>query len=108
MAFKAFICEVSGDFVAPNACLACARTGALPGCQMTDPVIRGILDNMRPDEPEALVAAGYGVLTITTLLSCPRKWRLKIECDYAEKPSSLWWAFRGQLVHEDGCSSFPK
>ncbi|MBC8507821.1 MAG: hypothetical protein ISR58_08445 [Anaerolineales bacterium] len=100
MAFKAFICEVSGDFVAPEACLACARNGALPGCQMTSPVIQGILTNMRPDDPEALVAAGYGALTVTTLLSCPRKWRLKIECDYAEKPSSLWWAFRGQLVHE--------
>jgi len=100
MVFKAFICEVSGEFVAHHACLACARNGALPGCQMTAPVIGGIQANMRPDEPVALVAEGYGALTMTTLLSCPRKWRLKIEYDYAEKPSNLWWAFRGQLVHE--------
>jgi len=99
MSFKAFICEASGAFVSPESCWTCAHNGAQPGCHLTAPVVHGILSNMRPDQPEALLAAGFGTLTVTTLLGCPRKWRLKIEHDYAEKPSRLWWAFRGQIAH---------
>jgi len=99
MSFKAFICEASGDYVSPESCWKCAYHGAQPGCHLTAPVIHGILSNMRPDQPEALLTAGFGTLTVTTILGCPRKWRLKIEYDYAEKPSRLWWAFRGQIAH---------
>jgi hypothetical protein len=99
MSFKAFICESSGEFVSPESCWTCAHRGAQPSCHLTAPVIHGILSNMRPDQPEALFAAGFGTLTVTTILGCPRKWRLKIEYDYAEKPSRLWWAFRGQIAH---------
>jgi len=66
---------------------------------MTAPVIHGILQNMRPDQPEALLAAGFGTLTVTTIMGCPCKWRLKIEHHYAERPSRMWWAFRGQIAH---------
>ena len=90
MPFKGFICEVTGESVTPDECHACARAGALPGCHMTAPMIRGILDGIRPDD--------FG-MTVTTLLSCARKVRLKPEYDYFEKPSSLYYAFRGQLTH---------
>jgi len=57
---------------------------------MTAPVIQGIQGGLRPD--------GFGV-TATTLLGCPRKYRL-MQCEpYALKPSESWWAYRGQLMH---------
>ena len=65
--FQGFICEVTAERVTAFHCLACARKGA-PGCTMTAPVVRGILSNMRP--------ADFG-LTVTTLLGCARKARLK-------------------------------
>jgi hypothetical protein len=91
MPFQTFICEISGEPTLPQDCLACARKGALPGCPMTAPVVKGILANMRPDD--------FGV-TITTLLGCPRKFQLKQEWDYSLRPSELWWTYRGQLMHD--------
>ncbi len=90
MPFKGFLCEATGAKTAVGACLACARNGALAGCHMTAPVVKGILDRMRPE--------GFG-LTITVLLGCPRKQRLQPPEDYWLKPSEAWWAFRGQLMH---------
>jgi len=91
MTFGGFWCEVQDDqIVSPNDCLACARLGARPGCPMTAPVIKGILSGLRPDD--------FG-LTVTTLLSCPRKERLKQRHAYHLKPTELWWAYRGQLMH---------
>ena len=87
--FQGFICEVTAEPVLPAECLACARKGA-PGCMMTAPVIKGILNNMRPDD--------FG-LTVTTLLGCARKARLKQDQPYWLKPSELWWSYRGQLLH---------
>ncbi len=87
--FQGFICEVTAEPVSPAECLACARKGA-PGCTMTGPIIKGILSNLRPDD--------FG-LTVTTLLGCARKARLKLEAPYWLKPSELWWSYRGQLLH---------
>lgn len=69
-------------------CLACARDGA-PGCPMTAPVVKGILDGLRPDD--------FG-LTVTTLLACSRKEQLKQGWPYHLRPSESWWAYRGQLL----------
>jgi CRISPR/Cas system-associated exonuclease Cas4 (RecB family) len=88
--FTGFICEATGETVTPQSCLACARRGALPGCHMTEPVVRGIIQNLRPPD--------FG-LTVTTLLSCPRKERLKSQVDYCLKPSEAFWLFRGQVFH---------
>ena len=90
MSFAGFICEVTDEPVTPAACMACARSGPLPGCPMSAPVVKGILDGLRPDD--------FGV-TVTTLLGCTRKQRLKIEFDYHTRPHELWWAYRGQLMH---------
>ncbi|HKZ86590.1 MAG TPA: hypothetical protein VJ793_23410 [Anaerolineae bacterium] len=90
MPFTGFVCEADGSPVASDDCLACARGGARPGCHMTAPVINGILRHLRPD--------GFG-LTVTTLLGCPRKWRLSQTHDYQLKPSEAWWSYRGQLMH---------
>lgn len=90
MSFAGFICEVTAEPVAPADCLACARRGPLPGCPMCAPVLKGILDGLRPDD--------FG-LTVTTLLGCVRKQRLKLAYDYHARPRELWWAYRGQLMH---------
>jgi hypothetical protein len=90
MPFAGFICEATAEAVTPVECLACARAGPLPGCPMSAPVIKGILDGLRPDD--------FG-LTVTTLLGCARKARLKLSHDYRSRPRELWWAYRGQLLH---------
>jgi hypothetical protein len=87
--FQGFLCEITGAPVIPEACLACARSGA-PGCSMTAPVMAGILANQRPDS--------FGP-TVSVLLGCARKARLKRSHPYWLKPSELWWAYRGQLMH---------
>jgi hypothetical protein len=73
-----------------EACLACARSGALPGCHQTAPVLNGIVQGLRPDD--------YG-LTVTTLIGCLRKWRLMQDTAYWLKPAQSYWAYRGQLLH---------
>lgn len=90
MSFAGFICEITAQQVTPTECLACARSGPLPGCPMSAPVVKGILDGLRPDD--------FGV-TVTTLLGCARKHRLKVEHTYYTRPRELWWAYRGQLLH---------
>jgi CRISPR/Cas system-associated exonuclease Cas4 (RecB family) len=89
MPFDGFICETTDEPVSASYCLDCARDGA-PGCPMTAPVVKGILDGLRPDD--------FG-LTVTTLLACPRKEQLKQEWPYHLRPSESWWAYRGQLMH---------
>lgn len=88
--FKGFICEVSKEKVSPEECLACASNGAPKKCDMTAPIIRGFINDKRPDD--------FG-LSVTTALGCPRQWRLKIEYDYYTKPSAEWWLFRGTALH---------
>ena len=94
--FKGFICEHTNEKITPADCLACARAGAVANCPMSAPVIEGILANLRTDH---LRDTGDWGLTITTLLGCPRKTRLKYERDYWLKPGELWWSYRGQLMH---------
>jgi hypothetical protein len=98
MPLGGFICDALDTPVAAHDCLACARSGALPGCQQTAPVIAGILRGLRPDDPVAAAKAGLG-LTVTTLLSCARKARLMRDTTYWLKPAHAYWAYRGQLMH---------
>ena len=90
MPMAGFICDAEDMPVTIEACLACARTGALPGCHQTAPVIAGIVRGLRPDD--------FG-LTVTTLIGCARKARLMKESRYWLKPAQSYWAFRGQMIH---------
>ncbi len=98
MPLGGFICDVLDAPVAAHDCLACARSGALPGCHQTAPVIAGIMRGLRPDDPAAANKAGLG-LTVTTLIGCARKARLMRDTMYWLKPSHSYWAYRGQLMH---------
>jgi len=106
MPFKGFVCELTGDAIAPEDCLACARKGA-PGCEVGSPaIIAGIARHQRPvnyalgiaqdQRSDLSLDAGFSV---TELLSCPRKQRLLQQEDWYEKPSKLYYAFRGTLFH---------
>ncbi len=89
--FQGFICEYDQSTVDPLGCLYCAREGSPAPCQMTAPVIAGIIAGLRDDD--------FG-LTITTLIHCARKARLRRLAPYWNKPSDLWWIYRGQLMHD--------
>ena len=108
MPFAGLICEASGEAITPQACLLCARSGA-PGCEIGSPaIIAGIIRGQRPpdfalaaasDERRDLrLDAGY---SITELLACPRKTRLMAEYDWWEKPTRLYYAYRGNLMHAE-------
>src|SRR5512139_484381 len=90
MSLAGLICDAEGLPVTIEACLTCARSGALPGCHQTAPVLNGIVQGLRPDD--------YG-LTVTTLIGCLRKWRLMRDIAYWLKPAQSYWAYRGQLLH---------
>jgi hypothetical protein len=90
MPHEGFICDADGSRVGLRECEACARAGARMGCNQTAPIIRGIIRGVRSDD--------FG-LSVTGLLSCPRKRRLMREVGYDLKPKESWWSYRGQLMH---------
>ena len=117
--FQGFICEMSGEKVSPDECLRCALKGA-PGCDYGSPaMIAGIARNMRTPGFSARIAqenalrlpvgdqdtAPGGIMpdfgfSATELLGCPRKYHLGQMYPWWDKPSKLYWAFRGQIMHE--------
>ncbi len=101
--FAGFLCEVSGDPVAPSECLACAQKGA-PGCPMTPALVERIILGIRPldfsQRRAAAAGAEYGI-SATELIGCPRRYRLVREHAYHERPTSLAAAQRGAARHAD-------
>lgn len=89
--FQGFLCEYDQSQVDALGCLYCARAGAPAPCQMTAPVIAGMIAGLRDDD--------FG-LSVTTLIHCARKARLRRQAPYWSKPSDLWWIYRGQLMHD--------
>ena len=104
--FQGFICELSGEQVSPNECLRCALNGA-PGCDYGSPaMIAGIAANMRQPGFSTRVAQENGSsiqpdfgFSATELLGCARKYHLGQMHPWWDKPSRLYWAFRGQIMH---------
>ncbi len=105
--FNGFICEVSGERVSAAECLECAFRGA-PGCNIGSPaIISGIVDGMRPvgfafqeaseERPDLEFDQAF---TATELLGCQRKRELQGMYPWWDKPSSLYWAYRGNLMHK--------
>ena len=90
MPFAGYICKIRSTVVSPQQCENCARKGAPPECSMTAPVVAGMTLGIRKRD-------GF---TATELLGCLRKVRLKREHDYYLDPEELYWAFRGQLMHD--------
>jgi hypothetical protein len=101
--FAGFICEVTGDQIAPDDCLACARKGA-PGCPMFPAAIEAIINSMRPQDHAMRKAAQVGgadfAISVTELVYCPRKHILAQDYPYYERPSAYWRMLRGTGIHE--------
>jgi hypothetical protein len=49
MPFAYFTCEVTGESITPQSCLACARQGSLPGCESIPAIIAGIVNSTEMD-----------------------------------------------------------
>ena len=101
--FAGFLCEISGDPVAVQDCLACAANGA-PGCPMTPALVERIAEGVRPLNFSKNYATANGAdfgISVTELLGCPRRFRLAREHPYYEKPTALANTQRGTARHAD-------
>jgi CRISPR/Cas system-associated exonuclease Cas4 (RecB family) len=98
---RAFECEVTGEEVATSECLACAENGA-PGCPTTAAYIHTIISDPRPHDFSQRLAkvheADFGI-SVTELIYCPRKFRLKMEHSWTEKPSDFYARVLGTAFH---------
>ncbi len=104
--FAGFICEVTNEPILSADCLDCARKGA-PGCEVgSPPILSGILRHIRPagfsqgqaQDARADVTPDLS-FSVTELLGCARKGALMQTEDWYERPSRLYWAYRGTLFH---------
>jgi len=101
--FAGFRCEISGDRIAPQDCLACAQNGA-PGCPMTPALVERIVAGIRPihfSQGYADAAGAQFGISVTEVISCPRRFRLVRDYPYYERPTSLAAAHRGSARHSD-------
>ncbi len=114
--FQGLICEMSPttrnpEYIPVEDCLNCALQGA--PCRMGSPaVLHGIATNMRPPGYATQVAIeeairqdgdNHGVsmgVSATELLGCQRRYHLDQVYPWWDKPSNLFWAFRGQAIHD--------
>jgi len=90
MPFSGYICKIKNEVVSPAECERCARRGAPAACPLTAPVVSGMSLGIRSRDD----------FTCTELLGCLRQVRLKREHEYYLDPKELYWAFRGQLLHD--------
>ncbi|MCF6278378.1 MAG: hypothetical protein L3J16_06490, partial [Anaerolineales bacterium] len=98
---RAFECEVTAEEVSPAECLDCASRGA-PGCTMFPAYIRQIIKDARPHDFSQRLAKAHGAdfgISVTELIYCPRKFRLKMQHGWTEKPSGFYARFQGTAVH---------
>ena len=92
MPLKGFICESTkkeGAKISFAQCLKCADTRR-NDCKNSSEELRGIIDNIQERD----------MLTGSMLSSCPRGITLQREYDYWIKPSSMYYALRGQMAHK--------
>lgn len=82
-------CEVDNRCLSFDECIACAED--LGACQFTPEMIREMKENTE--------SRGNAGISITTLLGCQRKGYFSLAEDYYQKPSQLWAATRGTVIH---------
>ncbi len=101
-----WLCDVTKEPVAPDACLACARNGRPEGCSFTPPILEALRSSMKSD---AALRAIYSwaaqqdvtVLRVSSLTGCTRKaWYRLIQGTPLETPSRHWARLRGTIFHK--------
>ena len=98
---RAFECEVTGEEIPLPECLACSERSA-PGCSMFPAYIHQIVNDPRPHDFSQRLAKAHGAdfgISVTELIYCPRKFRLKMENSWTEKPSDFYARFSGTAIH---------
>lgn len=101
-----WLCEVTGDPVAPDACYACARQRLQPACHFSPALLRALASSMQPDPAlQAVYAlarqAGVTVLRVSSLTGCTRQaWYKTVQATPLEKPSRHWARLRGSIFHQ--------
>jgi len=101
---QGFACEVSGEPVSFDECLACAQRGA-PGCPMFPAAIEQIINTQRPADHAMRITNARGLVadfafSVTEIVYCPRRYRLAREFPYHERPTALWRMLRGTAIHD--------
>jgi hypothetical protein len=95
-------CEVTGQGVMVQACLACAQQRLEPSCPHTHTLLSALAAS-HDSEPalEALKAVGYPIIRVTALTGCAREaWYVLNEAPVAlEKPARKWARLRGTIFH---------
>lgn len=93
MPASSFRCDVNNQPVPFKACQNCASTGLAKslGCGHFSGVLKALEQNIRKP---------MDGLSVTELIGCPRALYFKQRVDYSVYPSSLYWAFRGTMIHK--------
>ena len=87
---KGFRCPYGQGDISFADCLEHARTDP-PECGFVQPILAGIVNNIRGEMSE---------ITVTQLLNCLRKIVLDQRHDHYVEPQQLYYAFRGQMFHQ--------
>ena len=89
---KGFICEKTGENMAFDDCLECARTrlNRKLGCTFDEAVIAGMI----------FYQQNRSGISVTMLSGCHRGTFLGRHHDTYAYPSGQYWAFRGQIGHK--------
>jgi len=89
---KGFICEKTGENMAFEDCLECARTrlNRKLGCPFDEATIAGMIFHQKVRDD----------ISVTMISGCHRGTFLGRHNDTYVYPSGLYWAFRGQIAHK--------
>lgn len=96
-----FRCEVTDEPVGQAECLLCAQRGAT-GCAMIPAYIEQISKDQRPHDFSQQLSRKHGAdfgISVTEVLYCPRKLRLKMQHGWTEKPSDFYARWAGTATH---------
>ncbi len=101
-----WLCDVTKEPVAPDACLACSRNGRPHACSFTPPVLAALRNSMRSDSALRAIYAlarqqGKTVLRVSSLTGCTRQaWYRLTQGTPLETPSRHWARLRGTIFHK--------
>lgn len=87
-----FICEKTGDKIAFTDCLECAksRINRKLDCPFDEATIAGMINHLKFKRD----------ISVTMISGCPRATFINLHSETYTYPSSLYWAFRGQIAHK--------
>ncbi len=101
-----WLCDITQEPVAADACLACSRNGRPNACAFTPPIIEALRSSMRTDAALKAIYSlaaqqGVTVLRVSSLTGCTRQaWYRLTQGTPLETPSRHWARLRGTIFHK--------